>query len=111
MARKVQVVAVGANDNVISDVPVHAAAALVGTSSATLVAAPTSSERRYLLIQNQHATQDIYVRLDGATATADANSLKIPAGTSREWSGNYVPNGTITAIALGASTPVAVVTG
>lgn len=111
MARKAQIAMIGCNDNVVVDTPTHQAATSLGAASVTLVAAPTSSERRYLVIQNQHATQDLYVRLDGAVATADANALKIKAGETREWASNYVPAGVITAIASGAATPVAVVVG
>jgi len=61
---------------------------------------------KYLFIQNTHASQDLYVRLDGATATT-ANGIKIAAGKAAEF---YLPNITfandITAIASGASTTV-----
>lgn len=114
MARKAQIVAIGANDNVIADTPVHSTGGpgvTVGTSSGTLLAAPTTSERRYLLIVNNDAANPIFVRLDGAAATADANSLKIDKGQSREWAGNYVPNGLITAISTGAAVQATVVVG
>lgn len=66
----------------------------VTNASAQLRAADAT--RRYLLIQNNDASGDIYVRLDGAAATV-ANGIKIPAGGSYELQG-FVPTGAITAI-------------
>lgn len=75
------------------------AAATVTTTSAQLLAAKAS--RRYLLIQNNDATGDIFVRLDGVAATL-TNGVKIAAGGSYELT-NYVPTGAITAIGSIAS--------
>lgn len=71
----------------------------VTNASTTIDAA--SPLRRYLLIQNNDATGDIYVRLDGVAATL-LTGVKIPAGGSYEITG-YVPNGAITAIGSIAS--------
>lgn len=60
-----------------------------------------SASRRYLLIQNNDATGDIYVRLDGSAATT-LTGVKIPAGGSYELTG-FVPTGAITAIGSIAS--------
>lgn len=73
--------------------------ATVTNASTTIDAA--SPSRRYLLIQNNDATGDIYVRLDGGVATL-LTGVKIPAGGSYELTG-FVPNGAITAIGSIAS--------
>lgn len=73
--------------------------ATVTNASAQLVAA--KANRRYLLIQNNDATGDIYVRFDGAAATL-ATGVKIKAGGAYEAQG-YVPTGAITAIGSIAS--------
>lgn len=52
--------------------------------------------RRYLLIQNNDAAGIVYVRLDGAVATA-ANGIKLAPGASLEIF-NYTPTGAISAI-------------
>lgn len=70
------------------------------TSSSTTIDAANPA-RRYLLIQNNDATGDIYVRLDGVAATL-TTGVKIPAGGSYEVTG-YVPTGAITAIGSIAS--------
>jgi hypothetical protein len=75
------------------------AAATVTSASATLVAA--KANRRYLLIQNNDASGDIFVRLDGTAATL-TTGVKIPAGGSYELQG-YVPVGAVTAIGSIAS--------
>jgi len=74
-------------------------AATVTTTSSQLKAA--NAARRYLLIQNNDTTGVIYVRVDGATATA-ATGIKVAAGGSYELQG-YVPTGAITAIGSIAS--------
>lgn len=73
--------------------------ATVTSTSATIVAAKAT--RRYLLIQNNDTTGDIYVRLDGTAATT-ATGVKIPAGGSLELQG-YAPTGAVTAIGSLAS--------
>lgn len=70
------------------------AQATVTTASSTISA--VNLGRRYLLIQNKDTTGTIYVRIDGAAATA-ANGLTIEPGGSFEISGRC-PNGAITAI-------------
>ena len=71
----------------------------VTNASGQLLAANAS--RRYLLIQNNDSAGDIYVRLDGATATT-ATGVKIAPGGSYEIQG-YAPTGAITAIGSIAS--------
>ena len=73
--------------------------ATVTSASATLKAA--NANRRYLLIQNNDATGDIFVRLDGTAATL-TTGVKSPAGGSYELQG-FVPTGLITAIGSIAS--------
>lgn len=75
------------------------AAKTVTNSSGTLLAANAS--RKKLLIQNQDASGDIYIRADGGTATATAACLKIAAGATYE--PYIVPTGQITAIGSIAS--------
>lgn len=62
---------------------------------------PSNVARRYLLVQNNDASGDIFLRLDGATATA-ANGIKLAAGQALELSA-FVPTGAITAIGSIAS--------
>lgn len=57
--------------------------------------------RRYVLIQNNDASGDVYVTLDGTAATT-AKGIKIAAGGSLELA-NYVPTGAINAIGSIAS--------
>lgn len=71
----------------------------VTNASATLVAANVN--RRYLLIQNNDAAGDIYVRLDGIAATI-GTGVKIEALGSYALE-NLVPIGAITAIGSIAS--------
>lgn len=71
----------------------------VTNASAQLLAANIA--RRYLLIQNNDATGDIYVTLDGTAATT-AKGIKIAAGGSLELQG-YVTTGQIFAIGSIAS--------
>lgn len=80
----------------------------VTNASTTLVAA--NATRSYLLIQNNHASADVYVRLDGAAATL-TTGVKIPAGGSYELVG-FVPTGAVTAIgSVASNTSVVVVEG
>lgn len=80
----------------------------VGVASAQLLAANAS--RRYLLIQNLHASQRIWVTLDGTAATT-AKGILILAGGSYECQG-YAPTGAIYAIGeTGANAAVVTVEG
>lgn len=71
----------------------------VTNASTQLLAA--NSARRYLLIQNNDISGDIYVTLDGTVATT-AKGIRIPAGASYECQG-YVPTGELRAIGSIAS--------
>lgn len=75
------------------------AAATVTTASAVLLAANAS--RKYLLIQNQDATGDIYIQPQAAAATANSACIKIPAGNY--WEPLVAPVGEIRAIGSIAS--------
>lgn len=100
-----------AGDSVVCDIPV-AISVSVGAADQLLVAAPSAVlERRILFIQNTHATQLLWVTLDGATAVAASPSVSVPAGQTLRFDSNYVPNGAIRAIAAGAATTVTVITG
>lgn len=70
-------------------------------TNASTTAKAANASRSYLMIQNNDATGDIWVRLDGAAATT-LTGVKIPAGGSYELTG-YVPTGAITAIGSIAS--------
>jgi hypothetical protein len=71
----------------------------VTNASATMLTANTA--RRYLLIQNNDATGDIYVTTNGVAATT-TNGIKIRAGGSYEIQG-FAPTGAINAIGSIAS--------
>lgn len=74
-------------------------AATVTNASQSLVAA--NAARRYLLIQNNDASGDIFVTVDGTAATL-AKGIKIKAGQSYEAQG-FVPTGQVFAIGSLAS--------
>lgn len=71
----------------------------VTNASAQLLAA--NPARRYFLIQNNDASGDVYVTLDGTAATT-AKGIKIAAGGSYECQ-NFNPSGAIFAIGSIAS--------
>lgn len=71
----------------------------VTNASAQLLAA--NAQRRYLLIQNNDASGDVYINLTGVAATT-ANGIKIAAGGSYECQG-FAPTAAITAIGSIAS--------
>lgn len=71
----------------------------VTNTTGQLLAANTA--RRYLLIQNNDASGDVYVTLDGTAATT-AKGIKIAAGGSYECQ-NFCPTGAINAIGSIAS--------
>jgi len=79
----------------------------IGGTSAILVDQVSSvGAIKYLFVQNTHATQDLYIRLDGATASA-ANGIKIAATKAAEFRlPNITFNNDITAFASGAATTV-----
>lgn len=66
---------------------------VINTSTQLLAA---NSARRYLMIQNNDASGDIFVRLDGGTVSG-GTGVKIAPGGSYELQG-YVPTGAITAV-------------
>lgn len=81
----------------------------IGTSSATVLAAPTNKTRTFLRIQNAHASNTLYLREDGGTvaATAGGHHLKLGPGQGWDWD-DRIPQGAITGIASAADTVVAV---
>lgn len=84
----------------------NTAKTVTGTS-AQLVAANAS--RSYLLIQNNHATEPIYVNF-GATATA-SNGVKIAAGGSYELNCNQASNAVNAISGGGSNASIVVVEG
>lgn len=82
-------------------------AATVTTTSAQIE--PAKASRRYLFVQNNHATGLIYINLTGVAATA-ANGILVDAGGSLELNG-YLPTGAITAIGSVASNTSVIVVG
>jgi hypothetical protein len=85
--------------SIVSPGGAHAPAAkAVSNASVVLLAAVPA--RKYLLIQNRSATLDLYVRCDGAAATADAACLLIAPGQS--WEPLVAPTGEIRAIRASA---------
>ncbi len=75
-----------------------AAKAITNTSAQILAA---NAGRKYVLIQNSHASLSLWVRCDGAAATADAACLEIPAGGV--WEPGFIPTGEISGIRSSAS--------
>lgn len=73
----------------------------VSSSSVQLLAA--NPNRRYLLLQNLDSVVNVWIRLDGATATY-GDGIELAAGSTFEIQG-YAPTGKITAIGTGAGTP------
>jgi hypothetical protein len=68
------------------------------TAGAKLAA---NAARSYLLIQNKSATETIYARTDGTTATA-ANGIKVGPGGAYERTGvSRVPTGAVNLVATG----------
>lgn len=78
------------------------AASNVTNASAQVLAANAS--RKYLLIQNNAASGDIYIRLDGGVVTT-ANGIKISSGGGAYELSTVVPSGAITAIGSVALNP------
>lgn len=77
---------------------VQAAKAITNASAVILAA---NGGRKYLLIQNSHASLPLWVRCDGAAAVADASCLEIPAGGV--WEPEFVPVGEIRGIRASAA--------
>lgn len=75
------------------------AAVSIGATAAIICAG--RSQRDSIVIQNVHASQDLYVGMDNTVTTA--NSVKVPAGGSIEFT-DY--NGPVWGIGSGAGTTV-----
>lgn len=78
----------------------HAPAAKAITNSSAVVLVANSS-RKYLLIQNCHASLSLWIRCDGSPATADASCIELPAGAV--WEPSYIPTGEIRGIRSSAA--------
>lgn len=82
----------------------------IGASSVQIL--PASSARSFLLIENVHATNTVWLNLTGGTAAANAaGSILLAAGggpNSRIVLNAAVPTNAITAIASAGSTPITV---
>lgn len=77
-----------------------------GSQGNTNVVLSPKKPRRYLEIQNTHATQDIWMNFDAAAVVGTAG-IKIPAGTTWRPPDHYVPQGAINIIGSGAATTFA----
>jgi len=75
----------------------------IGAASAIVIDHSPTGRISYCLIQNTHASQDLYICLDGATATT-ANGIKIEAGKAYEHHFRAPIKNDITGIASGAAT-------
>ena len=75
----------------------------LGTSSSNVTFSQDVTE---IFIQNQSDTNDVYVKLEGGTATADQDSIKLVPGASLRASQKIAQATGISLIASGASTPV-----
>lgn len=69
---------------------------------------PTNTGRRYLFVQNQSPSADLWMNL--TTNAAVGNGIKIPPGGSMEFQG-FVPTGSVSLIASAAGTPVYIMEG
>lgn len=79
------------------------------TNASTQIVAENAN-RRYLMIQNNHATAIVYLNMSGAAATT-ANSVRLLPGAAVELQG-YVPRNAITAIgSIASNTAVIAVEG
>lgn len=89
--------------------PAHGGLTTSGSQSAlgaaSVEALPANMGRRYLLIQNQHASNNVFVRF-GATATADYLSIRVAPGASLIFENSFIASKSVNVIASGASTPV-----
>jgi hypothetical protein len=83
----------------------HASVSVLVTTTA-LVAADTT--RGFIQVQNQDATNALWVKCDGTAATADGNSVKIIAGAT--WTPAVPPVSACNAIASVATIVAGVVT-
>lgn len=86
------------------------ASANIGVTASTPVAAQsaTTNPRQFLLLQNVHATQDIAVNFTGTAALNTAGSIMLLHGTAPIVFETAVPQGAISAIATGATTPLVI---
>lgn len=87
------------------------ASANIGVGASTPLAAVTQSSsnpRNFLLLQNVHATQDIAVSFTGTAALNTAGSIMLLHGTAPLVFETAVPQGAISAIATGATTPLVI---
>lgn len=66
----------------------------VGAASTVVLAA--NANRKYLLIENQSTTDDVYIRTDGGVAVADKTALKLQPG--QVWEPPVAPTGAVNAI-------------
>lgn len=88
-----------------------------GTSSTDV--SGLNKGRKYLLIHNLHGTNAIYVRFalrgeadEAPDAVADATpNIKVVAGGTLIFEGEFVPSGEFSIIASGANTPVTILEG
>lgn len=78
-------------------------------TTASVVLLAENLNRRYLLVQNNSASNALYVRLDGQAATA-TSGLRIASGGSLEIF-NYVPTSAITGFGSSLGTAVIVSEG
>jgi hypothetical protein len=73
----------------------------VTAAAASAQALAANSNRTYLSIQNQHASDDVYIRTDGGAAAANNTSFKLGAGQT--WEPYVAPRGQINVIRGGAN--------
>tara|TARA_R100000808_G_C2079207_1_gene103704 strand:+ start:349 stop:672 length:324 start_codon:yes stop_codon:yes gene_type:complete len=78
----------------------------VGTVAATLLAA--NNEREYLLVQNTHASNTLYISLGG---TATSSHVQIASGAALVFESGTVPSCAISGIGSAAGTTYIVVAG
>lgn len=86
----------------------------VGTSPVPIVAAAASNYanniRHYLYIHNPSATASLAYTVDGSAPAVNGNGFTIAPLGAKEWT-DKVPQGAITIIASGSSSPYSILVG
>lgn len=81
----------------------------VGTTVASTSLVTANATRKYLQIQNQDATNPIWINCAGVAAVADGTAVKVAAGQT--WAPTIPPIGACAGIATGGTVVTSVVQG
>ena len=99
-------IATGAVTPAPTNAPGVYAAATVGTTASTLLAANTA--KVFLDIVNVSPTATLWVSVGGTAVAGAAGTIPLPPGWHRSWEGSYVPSDAISCIASAAATSVTI---